>query len=78
MNMDNTINIDKIKLNQNVTNETANLTDEFFICFLSIQVASEGEFILTDKSFGINEEHDNIIYHSFFVVSPKIVLVLKN
>jgi hypothetical protein len=48
--------------------------------FISIwKIEDESEFILTDNCFSVFEgAYPIVIYHSFFIVSPKIVIVFVN
>lgn len=57
--------------------------DYFINClgtFISIwKIEDESEFILTDNCFSVFEgAYPIVIYHSFFIVSPKIVIVFAN
>lgn len=49
-------------------------------CFLCIWEAEEdSEFILTDNCFGAFEgQQPGVVYHYFFIISPKLALVLSN
>lgn len=71
--------IDDEKININVSKITADILFQKLHTFLCIWEAPDGcEFILTDRCFGSGDVCYNLFYHSFYVISPKIVLVLTN